>query len=108
HRHLVQPKEPGSFRLLRWAVAFSALAVLLAIMPQIFRKGAMPPTLFEREDVNHDGKVDILDAFAVARQVRQGAIHNAHLDINGDGIVDDRDVAAIASRAVNLSRGGHS
>ena len=63
---------------------------------------------FAREDVNHDGRVDILDAFALARQLKAGAARATRFDINGDGVVDERDVASIAARAVRLEKGGHS
>jgi hypothetical protein len=52
--------------------------------------------------------VDILDAFALARQLKQRGTKNLQLDANGDGVVDDRDVSALAARAVRLERGGHS
>jgi hypothetical protein len=52
--------------------------------------------------------VDILDAFALARQLKQGGSGNLQLDVNGDGVVDERDVAALAARAVKLERGGRS
>jgi hypothetical protein len=63
---------------------------------------------FAREDVNHDGRVDVLDAFALARQLKEGRSSNTRLDLNGDGIVDERDVHIIALEAVKLDKGGHS
>lgn len=57
-----------------------------------------------REDLNHDGKVDILDAFALAREIKSSAHVSSTLDLNGDGVVDGRDVALIAAHAVQLKK----
>ena len=63
-------------------------------------------TTFAREDINHDGRVDILDAFQLARELESGAKPAA--DLNGDGVVDQRDADLIAARAVRLEKGGRS
>jgi hypothetical protein len=60
------------------------------------------------EDVNGDGQVDILDAFALARQMKGGGDLGAKFDVNGDGKVDEGDVATLATKAVQLERGGRS
>jgi hypothetical protein len=52
--------------------------------------------------------VDILDAFALARQLKSGLVPGPGQDINGDGVVDERDVETIAAQAVRLQKGGHS
>jgi hypothetical protein len=57
-------------------------------------------------DVNGDGKVDVLDAFALANQLKSGASVSA--DVNGDGVVDEKDVREIAARAVRLEEGDRS
>lgn len=49
-------------------------------------------------DVDGDGRVDILDAFALARAIDR----RAGVDVNGDGDIDDRDVDVVAQRAVAL------
>lgn len=55
-------------------------------------------------DVNQDGRVDILDAFALARCLNSNpSACNKH-DINGDGIIDQRDVDVLAARAVRLEK----
>src|SRR5579864_1677263 len=46
---------------------------------------------YAREDLNHDGKVDILDAFALAREIKSSTHLSGSLDVNGDGVVDGRD-----------------
>ncbi len=50
-------------------------------------------------DVDQNGRIDILDAFAMARQMRSG--ERTH-DINSDGRFDELDVDLVARRAVML------
>ena len=111
-RHLNPPQQPrpGWFRFLPWVAAAAAILLLIAI-PQFSRQPAPGPardSTFAQGDLNHDGRVDILDAFALARQLKHGGTKNLQLDANGDGVVDDRDVSTLAARAVKLERGGHS
>ena len=110
-RHLTRQKEPCFkwLRAIRWGIAAAAIVLLLAIAPQFLRKtsSVSSPSLV-REDLNHDGQVDILDAFALARELKTGAHPGSRLDINGDGVVDERDVGALAARAVSLPKGGRS
>jgi hypothetical protein len=60
-----------------------------------------------REDINRDGRVDILDAFQLARETQAGAPSPAR-DLNGDGVVDRRDAEFIATCAVSLEKGRKS
>jgi hypothetical protein len=111
-RHLNPLREVrfGWFRLLPWVAAAAAVLLLVSI-PQFYKRPAPRPTrdsVFAPGDLNHDGRVDILDAFALARQLKQGNTRNLQLDVNGDGVVDARDVTALAKRAVKLERGGRS
>lgn len=98
----LRPAEKSSVsRWPRW-VWWPALAGACAIIALIVRM--MTPTQFAREDLNRDGKVDILDSFALARELKNGGSLPAYLDVNGDGVVDERDVNSIASRAVALGK----
>ena len=111
-KHLEGPRHsrPGWLRFMPWAAATAAILLLVAI-PQFAKRPALAParhSAFARWDLNQDGRVDILDAFALARELKQGQARGLQRDANGDGVVDDRDVAAIAARAVKLERGGHS
>jgi len=110
NQHLVPRKEPKPLwlRLSPWFAAAAALFLALALVPHLLRKSGPSPSAgrFVLEDVNHDGRVDILDAFALARQLKAGTSPNRHLDINGDGVVDERDVTTLAARAVKLEKGG--
>ncbi len=55
-------------------------------------------------DLDGSGRVDILDAFVLARQLESG-IAPAAGDFNGDGRIDRADVDAIAMAAVRLTEG---
>ena len=69
-------------------------------------------------DINNDSRVDILDAFALAKTLdarRDGGAGQASValgdgwDVTGDGLIDRRDVdaiAAIAVRITNNTQGG--
>lgn len=112
-RHLTGRKEEKFrwFYLLKWLSAAAALLLLLALIPQLLRHPTAAPDQvpgFAREDINHDGKVDILDALALARRVRDHTTDNLQLDVTGDGVVDERDVAAVAASAVSLQKRGRS
>ena len=67
-------------------------------------KLAIHPGSVLREDLTGDGKVDVLDAFFLARQIKNGGPLDLKWDVNGDGVVDQRDVDWIASKAVSLER----
>jgi hypothetical protein len=110
-RHLSPQQKPGFKWLLfiRWGFAVAALAFLLAIAPKLLRRtGSTARPEFAREDLNHDGQVDVLDAFALARELKSKAHPDQQLDVNGDGVVDERDVASLVARAVSLGKGGRS
>ena len=94
-------RKPNVFRWPRW-ILWPALAGGCAAVALIAH--LLAPRQFVREDLNHDGKVDILDSFALARELKHGGSLPAFLDVNGDGVVDDRDVNAIASQAVALGK----
>lgn len=96
--------RPAKSRVIHWPrwVMWPALAGACGIIALVVRM--LSPTQFAREDLNRDGKVDILDSFALARELKNGGSLPAFLDVNGDGVVDGRDVNAIASHAVALGK----
>jgi hypothetical protein len=84
--------------LLAGAVAVLITAILFLLLgPQ--HSG---PSL-AREDINHDGHVDILDALALAKSVQANSSSDKRFDQNGDGKLDDSDVKAVAAAAVRLN-----
>lgn len=55
-------------------------------------------------DVDGDGRVDIVDAYALALHIQSGGTPRPAWDQNGDGVVDERDVDALARQSVSLAR----
>jgi len=132
-----EKKRSGWFRLLPWTVATAglAVAVLLAYPRAKESLGTGGSTLsrstksvqrgsenrgesaiqpqshgpaYVREDVNRDGKVDILDAFMLAKKLTGAHFSDPNLDLNDDGVIDHRDVETIAAHAVSLEKKGRS
>jgi hypothetical protein len=54
-------------------------------------------------DIDRNGRVDILDAFKLARHIESSGRTEESWDINGDGRINAEDVDLVASAAVNLS-----
>jgi hypothetical protein len=124
--------RPRWFRLIPWTMATAGLAaaVLLAYphakdlldlgqAKRVARRGLEIPTdsriqpqakglAYAREDLNHDGTVDILDAFMLARKLQSVPPFDPNLDVNGNGVVDHRDIETIAAHAVSLENRGRS
>jgi hypothetical protein len=95
----------------RWwgAGLAAAAAVVLALRvfvahPTASRQAMTPPRQVARlGDVDHDGRVNILDAYIVARKIARHEPLDLAWDVNGDGVVDQRDVDLIAHMAVRVS-----
>lgn len=108
-------KKHSRLKFARWAVSAAAAAVLVfAFVHNLDRQGALPADLAKSSiaevatdiaDIDRNGRVDILDAFVLARRVESPGVVDLKLDINGDGIVDARDVDAVAASAVRLRKG---
>lgn len=79
----------------------AALAVYWDVLPRRMEGGVV----IASEDVNGDGVVDILDAFALARQLQAGGTP-ALPEFNGDRELNERDIALVAAHAVKLDKGG--
>jgi hypothetical protein len=137
-KHLRRPEKKRViwFRLMPWSVATAGLAVaillaypyakeFLGVGTSFIRsakgvqrgsedttESAIPPQrqgiAYSREDLNRDGKVDILDAFMLAKKLQGAPVSDRTLDLNGDGVVDHRDVEIIATHAVSLEKRGRS
>ena len=97
--------------VLRWAAAGAAAAgLILGVAVLLGRSGvgvshgsaAVTPAAM-REDVDRNGRVDILDAFALARHIEAPQKPNMNWDVTGDGVVNQADVDRIAMAAVSLS-----
>ena len=103
---------------LRWAaaaVAAAAAAVFVLVIPTLTSHEApmasRPAPMVAkaapglRDDINGDGRLDVLDAFALARSIENKQKLAAAWDLNRDGVVDRKDADAVAMAAVSLKRG---
>jgi hypothetical protein len=88
----------------QWLALAACLVIVAAVAQAVLHRST---TQFAREDLNRDGRVDILDAFQLAREIKDGKVP-ATGDFNGDGKVDAADVGFLAKQAVSLQRGGRS
>ncbi len=92
--------RPARSRAPLWAAAAAVLAALAGVWL------ALPPA--PPGDVDHSGAVDILDAYTLAVRIKSGDRLDPQWDLNGDGVVDRRDVDAIGMICVSIParRGG--
>jgi hypothetical protein len=109
-RHLVH--RTGRRRVFRWAasVAAAAAVVIFAFSLDLTKR---PGPTYEQAisaeagfvDIDENGRVDILDAFKLARHVESAGPAEMQWDVNGDGLVDRGDVDLVAFAAVRLDKG---
>jgi hypothetical protein len=116
HKRLARPRR--LILHLRWAgIAAAAAAIILAVVlyeapspgnlnSQISNLQSSRPAPAERRaDVDGIGRVDILDAFRLARCIEARGPVDRKWDVNGDGRVDKADVDLVACAAVRLDQG---
>jgi len=108
-QHLNRTRHRSFHALVPWTLAASiALAAwLVHTLPKLKStpvdgNGAAGPAIVQKS------RMDIFDAFALARRIERGPKPDPHWDINGDGVVDRHDVEAIAQEAVKLEKGRRS
>jgi hypothetical protein len=104
-QHLSRRQAPRFqwFRRMPWVAAAATAVLLLIAVPQLSRNVSS-----EAASIHENRNVDILDAFALARQLKNGPVTDHRMDLNHDGVVDDRDVADLAAQAVKLDKKGRS
>ncbi len=93
-----------------WRIAAAAAVIIFAISLNLTQKPG--PTTSKSllgevraVDIDENGRVDILDAFKLARYVESTERNEKKWDINGDGLVNSNDVDLVASAAVRLDKG---
>ncbi|MCP4594038.1 MAG: hypothetical protein GY842_25170 [bacterium] len=99
-------------RLVKVSAAAAAIALVILVSqpsthqktPLATRHAGFGPQL-SPADIDRSGRVDILDAFALARRIERGDGLGSEWDANGDGVVDRTDVDAVAHVAVRLTKG---
>jgi len=91
-------------RIVRWsALIGSAAAIIVLSLLLLIPNHSSTQHLAQIGDVNHDGRVDILDAYVVAKAISTGSKLDQAWDVNHDGVVDQKDVDWIAAAAVNVT-----
>ena len=113
HKHL-SPLQSDKRRRLRihwgWRIAAAAAVIILAFSLDLTKQ---PERTTERltlsktqaVDIDRNGRVDILDAFKLARHIESAGQIEAGWDLNGDGLIDRNDVDVVAFAAVRLDKG---
>jgi hypothetical protein len=106
-RQHLQPKTQVWLHWPRFLLASAAVVIVIGFGFWI----AQPHKIASDKivgDVNGDGRVDILDAFALARCVKASPSACSSFDMNSDGVIDQRDVDLLAARAVRLEKRSRS
>lgn len=98
--------------VLRWALPPAAAAALILwfvgspfIAPDV---GPRSMEVASTQDIDGNGRVDILDALALARSIQTDRTADQPWDFNGDGVIDHHDVDTVAQAAVSLDKGESS
>ena len=75
--------------------------------PAEYATATQPQTTVDIEpgDYNANGTLDILDAYLLAKTVSKSSDLHPGNDLNGDGLIDQRDIDWIANQAVALNLG---
>ena len=113
HKHFV-PLQSGKGKRLRihwgWRIAAAAAVIIFAFSLDLTKKPE--PTTFryalsktQTTDIDRNGRVDILDAFKLARHIETAGSTETKWDFNGDGLIDRSDVDVVALAAVRLDKG---
>ena len=113
HKHFA-PLQSGKGRRLRihwgWRIAAAAAVIILAFSLDLTKQPA--PTIdnfsFSKAqaiDIDRNGRVDILDAFKLARHIESAAHTETKWDLNGDGLINRSDVDMVALAAVHMDKG---
>jgi len=93
-----------------WKIAAAAAVVIFAFSLDLTERPTptLPRAVVAKAgavDFDNNGRVDILDAFKLARQIEIAGGGGTDLDINGDGLVNRDDIDKVAFAAVSLDKG---
>ena len=110
-RHFARPQRRLWWP--RWAVpatAAAAIAIACLWWAQPEKKASVTESPYALQaavatDIDGNGRVDILDAFVLAKYIETRKPMDATWDFNGDGLIDRRDVDTVAFAAVRLDKG---
>ena len=108
------PLQSGKGKRLRvhwgWRIAAAAAVIIFAFSLDLTKQTGPATDRFslsktQATDIDRNGRVDILDAFKLARYIESAGNTETKWDFNGDGLIDHRDVNVVAHAAVNLDKG---
>ncbi|MBN2131878.1 MAG: hypothetical protein JW741_20425 [Sedimentisphaerales bacterium] len=105
-------RQPRRLWWVRWAVAAATTAAAVIVWT-VYVPGLRGPAPhatrvaadMKRADIDRNGRVDIIDAFRLARHIESASPTKRTWDINGDGLVNRDDVDQVARAAVRLNKG---
>jgi hypothetical protein len=112
-KHLI-PLQSGKGKRLRihwgWRIAAAAAVIILAFSLDLTKQpktttDSLTLSKAQAEDIDRNGRVDILDAFKLARHIETAGHTETEWDFNGDGLIDRNDVDVVAFAAVRLDKG---
>lgn len=113
NKHLA-PLQSGKVKRLRihwgWRIAAAAAVIILAFSLDLTKQPDPATDSFsiskaQAVDIDRNGRVDILDAFKLARHIETADRTETEWDFNGDGLIDRSDVDMVALAAVRLHKG---
>ncbi len=90
------------------AAAAAAIALTIVHIYPIHPESTGPARVVQAatpEDIDGNGRVDIRDAFLLARRLESDQQPVSQWDLNGDGVIDRHDVDLVATAAVKLDKG---
>ncbi len=109
-RRLIRRQQRHStFRRIGTIAAAAAVIIFAFSLDLTKRPKPLTPSSYLAEvrniDIDKSGRVDILDAFKLARYIETAAYIDTSFDMNGDGLVNRDDVDFVALAAVRLDKG---
>ena len=108
HRHLASGRRRFAWRIATIGALAAAVAIVFILPEFTTHTPTPPPVPVLAGDIDGNGRIDILDAFALARHIERNEETAADWDVNADGRIDRRDVDALAKIAVRLNGGSTS
>jgi hypothetical protein len=111
--HLAGGKKQGQDALAThwaWRIAAAAAIIIFAFSLDLTKQtgpttGRLLLSKTQAADIDRNGRVDILDAFKLAKHIESAGSTETKWDINGDGLIDRSDVDVVALAAVRLDKG---